>query len=439
MTEWAQKAFSDFASLQKGISYKSEEYAKDEDGAIFLTIKCVSKAGGFKPDGIKYYAGHYSPRDLLEPDEVLIANTDLTRAGDIVGCPLRVPDFDGRVALMSMDLSKVRIDQNQISPTFLYYLLMTHHVRKYMKEHASGSTVLHLQTSAVPKLQFCIPASLTEQNEIAEILYSIDRAIIEIEALLAKQQRIKIGLMEDLLTKGIDEDGRVRSEETHRFEQSPIGLLPHGWQLSELKTVAKIVDPNPSHRYPPSSYEGTPIVSTENFLDEDGYDLSSVEYVPYEIYEQQNRRCEFREDDIVFARKGRLGLARRLGSDKKVFSHTVVLIKPRNKEISAEYLLWLVRSRDFFHQIDRRMNSNSGVPTLGIGFLGAVPVRLAPISEQNRISDVLNACAQEIAASKVLHDKLVRLKRGLMKDLLTGHVRVAPAISEKEQIVGAVA
>jgi type I restriction enzyme S subunit len=59
-----------------------------------------------------------------------------------------------------------------------------------------------------------------EQSKIAEILSTVDRVIEQTEALIAKQQRIKTGLMQDLLTRGIDEHGNIRSEETHQFKDS---------------------------------------------------------------------------------------------------------------------------------------------------------------------------------------------------------------------------
>ena len=51
----------------------------------------------------------------------------------------------------------------------------------------------------------------------------MDRAIEQTEALIEKQQRIKTGLMQDLLTRGIDEHGNLRSEHTHLFKDSPVG------------------------------------------------------------------------------------------------------------------------------------------------------------------------------------------------------------------------
>ena len=62
----------------------------------------------------------------------------------------------------------------------------------------------------------------------------MDRAIEETEALIAKQQRIKTGLMQDLLTRGIDEGDNLRSEQTHKFKDSPLGRIPVEWESASL-------------------------------------------------------------------------------------------------------------------------------------------------------------------------------------------------------------
>ncbi len=59
--------------------------------------------------------------------------------------------------------------------------------------HCLGSTFLEGFTAY-------IPTSTNEQRKIAEILSSLDDAIAQTEALIQKQQRIKQGLMQDLLT-----------------------------------------------------------------------------------------------------------------------------------------------------------------------------------------------------------------------------------------------
>ena len=72
--------------------------------------------------------------------------------------------------------------------------------------------------------KFLVPLlARPEQTKIAEILSTVDRAIEQTEALIAKQQRIKTGLMQDLLTRGIDEHGNLRSEQNPPIQRLPAG------------------------------------------------------------------------------------------------------------------------------------------------------------------------------------------------------------------------
>ena len=70
------------------------------------------------------------------------------------------------------------------------------------------------------------------------MLSTVDRAIEQTEALTAKQQRIKTGLTQDLLTRGIDEHGNIRSEKTHKFKDSPLGRIPVEWDPIAIRVPA---------------------------------------------------------------------------------------------------------------------------------------------------------------------------------------------------------
>lgn len=195
---WGMRQLGEFASLKKGITYASTQYCGPDQGAAFLTIKSVKKNGGYKREGLKFYSGPISEHQALLPGDLLIANTDLTRAGDIVGCPVVVPDLR-RATTMSMDLSKMVVHASKVDSKFLAQALMLDEVRTFMRDNASGSTVLHLKTSAVPKLWMPIPDSIDEQRGIAAVLSALDEQIELTEALVAKLRLQKQGLMRDLL------------------------------------------------------------------------------------------------------------------------------------------------------------------------------------------------------------------------------------------------
>ena len=103
-----------------------------------------------------------------------------------------------------------------------------------MDQAIKGAT---LNKQKLKKILFEYPESEAEQAKIAEVLSTVDRAIEQTEALIAKQQRIKTGLMQDLLTRGIDEHGNLRSEQTHKFKDSPLGRIPVEWECKELSQV----------------------------------------------------------------------------------------------------------------------------------------------------------------------------------------------------------
>ena len=87
-----------------------------------------------------------------------------------------------------------------------------------LKTLGEGTTFAEISKTALSTIKLNFPSSKPEQTKIAEILSTVDRAIEQTEALIAKQQRIKTGLMQDLLTRGIDEHGNLRSEQTHKFK-----------------------------------------------------------------------------------------------------------------------------------------------------------------------------------------------------------------------------
>jgi type I restriction enzyme S subunit len=161
--------------------------------------------------------------------------------------------------------------------------------------------------------------------------------------------------------------------------------VPSSWALSTLGSLAIVLDPNPSHRYP--SYDGgtVPILSTQEFSGLDGWDPSTAKLVPHSFFEYQLANCRFERGDIVFARKGRLGLPRLLPNfEQFTFSHTVFLVKPM-PGVFPEYLLWLLRRDQVIAWLTNEMNANTGVPTLGKEKMELLPIPLPPLAEQHRI------------------------------------------------------
>lgn len=194
----------------------------------------------------------------------------------------------------------------------------------------------------------------------------------------------------------------------HLFSECPVETFGE---------VVNTLDPNPSHRYPAYVDDGVPLVATQDFRGSDSYTFAKAKHVPETTWEEQHLRCSFCSSDVIFARKGVIGLARRYGKEKKAFSHTVVVMKPRDGRISPGYLLWLVRSDRFMTVLRREMNSNSGVPTLGIKTIESVPVPVPDEGSQDALCQALHQIDEDRITLKVRRAQLRAIHHQVLQQL----------------------
>ena len=132
---------------------------------------------------------------------------------------------------ISQDITGVYPDPNQVDVEFLY-----HRMRQGVEDLRKlnqGTSINGIVRKDLSNYRLDLPP-LIQQHQIAEILSTLDESIQQTEALIGKQQRIKTGLMQDLLTHGIDEYGNLRSEDTHKFKCSPIGRVPVDWRVGPI-------------------------------------------------------------------------------------------------------------------------------------------------------------------------------------------------------------
>ncbi|KXB00776.1 hypothetical protein AKJ45_02135 [candidate division MSBL1 archaeon SCGC-AAA261F19] len=109
---------------------------------------------------------------------------------------------------------------------FLYYLLQ--YVN--LSQLNAATAIPGLNRYDAYALKTAIPP-LSEQRKIAAVLYNVDRAIRKTEKIIEQIERVKKGVMQDLLTKGI------RHEE---FKKSKFGKIPKDWEIEKLGDICKI-------------------------------------------------------------------------------------------------------------------------------------------------------------------------------------------------------
>lgn len=93
-----------------------------------------------------------------------------------------------------------RVNNKDVCPLFLSYLLRSATGRSFMLELAQGSTRYNLPKRKFLQSAILLPSSLAEQHAIATILSDMDAEIAELEAKRDKYKEVRQGMMQQLLT-----------------------------------------------------------------------------------------------------------------------------------------------------------------------------------------------------------------------------------------------
>ena len=307
---------------------------------------------------------------------------------------------------------------NNALPKWLYYFLTSIDFRSL--NEATG--VPSLSRDLLYTIKIPTPPK-AEQTEIANFLSTVDCAIAQTESLIAKQQRIKTGLMQDLLTCGIDEHGNLRCEQTHQFKDSPLGRIPVGWEVREL---IDLVDEPITYgivQAGPPIEDGIPYIRTGDMSGET-IQVSQLLRTSPQIAESYKRSSIY-SGDIVFALRATVGKVLPVNEELSGANLTqgTAKISPRDS-VDPIFLLWAMRTSQVQNAI-RLEQKGTTFMEITLGDLRRIKLAFPKEKyEQFVIGEQLKLHERLRRDSLEQKRKLQSIKTALMQDLLTGKRRV---------------
>lgn len=268
-----------------------------------------------------------------------------------------------------------------------------------------------------------------QQIKIAQILDTLDTAIQETEALIAKLKAVKQGLLHDLLTRGIDANGELRppqAEAPGLYKMSALGWIPREWDIESLTQVCSEIVDCP-HSTPQYQDQGVLVARTMHI--KDGVFLESqASRVSESQYQGRIARLKPLAGDLILTREAPVGEAFVIPLGMKIcLGQRVMLLRPSNGELIADYLLAQIYSGAVKDRI-AALTSGTTNPHLNVSEVKSFEIPLPGIEEQQRISEQLKSIDLRISVELQQLQKLGKEKSGLMDDLLTGRVRVTPLL-----------
>jgi len=391
--EWEIVKLGEVCKFKRGFSYRSNQITKDFTEVRFITINDIEKEGGIKRDSEKIFikeSVNIDPELFLNKGDILIANTDMSK-GFIIGAPILIENINGKL-IYSMDLTKLIFNKSKINSKFLFYYLKHNIIRQKMKSFAQGTNVLHLNHDLAKLLKLPLPP-LPEQQKIAEILSTVDSAIEKVNQAIEKTQRLKKGLMQELLTKGIGHK---------EFKDTEIGRIPKQWEVVDSSKIFKLA----SGKSRPSEIS---IIPTKN--------------MPFPIYGGNGilgytNKFMTDKETIVIGRVGEYcGSIHKAPKFSWITDNALYIVK-LIWEVNLDFLKYL-----FIYVNLNKFKRKSGQPLMTQAIIYSLKLPLPPLSEQQKIAEILSTVDKKLELLKKKKEKLERIKKGLMNDLLTGKRR----------------
>jgi type I restriction enzyme S subunit len=383
--DWELKRLGDVCAKITDGTHKTPKYV--DKGIPFLsTQNIVPFRKGFDFSEYEKYITREEHEELIkrckpEKGDILVSKCGTIGRAKLIDVNYEFSIFVG--------LALLKLKKDLVIGEFLEQMLNYDPCRLRMEVSSPGSTRKTLTIHAIERLQIPFP-SLEEQRAIVGVLGVVDSVIAKTGEVIAKTERLKKGLMQTLLTRGIGHK---------EYKQTPIGKIPEDWEtvkLEELLNLRNGQRPKISEtgHFPIFGANGI-MGYTDEFLTENDFTL-------------------------IFGRVGASG-EMHLGEGKIWVSDNAIFSQSYNKNrVYPPYLFYLLKFKNL-----SQFALKTTHPIITKTFLDNFSIQLPRrLEEQKKIASILTAMDEKLQLEHIEKTRLERIKRGLMDLLLTGKIRV---------------
>ena len=320
---------------------------------------------------------------------------------------------------IAQNLIALRIREST-NPFFIYYALNTNHVSVQTQSVVMNGLQPSLKVPHFLGFHIYLPP-LPEQQKIASILSNVDDTIQKTDKIIKQTQRLKKGMMQKLLTRGI---GHTKFKKVKWYFGKEVEI-PEEWELNILAEYTTKIGSGITPRGGSKVYKqsGIPLIRSQN-VQFDGITFKDIAYITQEIHDKMSR-TKLQDFDVLLnitgASLGRCTFLPENFGEGNVSQH-VCIIRTKNN-LNHEFLSRFLSSY-YGQKVIFTMQNGATKEGLNFEQIKSFKIPLPPLSEQQQIASILSNVDTQIQKEKLHKSNLERLKKGLMQKLLTGQIRV---------------
>jgi type I restriction enzyme S subunit len=170
---WEELRLEDIASVISGYNHKQDELS--DSGDYLLSMGSAIKKYGFSIDATRQIKTKSIPEKYLcHANDIFLTTRDVTQNAELLGTPGIIPPCIKQKVVLGSNLYKLGIKNKNLPISVIYFLLRSDLYREYVKEVASGTSILMLKKSDLDSFSFKVPPTsmLVKLDEILSNILS---------------------------------------------------------------------------------------------------------------------------------------------------------------------------------------------------------------------------------------------------------------------------
>lgn len=396
---WKATTFNNHIDCLTGYAFKSSDYSDS-----FNSIKLL-RGDNIEPSRLRWKDAKYWSVDKLHGlDKFYLEEGDFVIALDRtwVSNGLKVAEVKAidMPCLLVQRVIRIRA-KDTLEQGLLKQYFSGNQFEQYVKAVQTATAVPHISPNDIKDFPVLLPP-LAEQQKIAQILSTWDKAIAVTEQLLANSQQQKKALMQQLLTG----KKRLLDENGVRFSGE--------WVSYELNEIAHItMGSSPKSDAYNDMGNGLPLI-------QGNADIKNRCSSPRIFTSEITKECS--EGDILLSVRAPVGTIA-LSKHNACIGRGIAAIRFRNKT-SQQFLYQLLV---WYEPKWSNLSQGSTFESINSEDIKSLKLKVPCVDEQRNIAEVLLTADQEIQALQQKLDCLKQEKKALMQQLLTGKRRVKVA------------
>jgi len=324
----------------------------------------------------------------------------------------------GKNGVLSNNAFKITFSKNTLLRDFLFEFLQSSFFDIQRKKLFNTAGQPHVGHGNIAKVKFLLP-SINEQRRIMSMLANVNDLIDSYDKAIENTTKLKRGLMQKLLTKGI---GHKKFKKIKWLFGKEIEI-PNNWITKKVEDIFKLKSGSTPSRTKPEFFEGDISWVTSTDLNRSKI-TSTLEKITKYAVKDANLTILPKGTFVIATygleaagTRGKCGI---LQMDATCNQACMAFLP--SSEMTSVFLFYFYLY--FGEKIIFSIAQGTKQQNLYSDTVKKVTLIIPPLKEQEKITSILSEIDSKISDLESKKSSLENLKKGLVQKLLTGQIRL---------------